>query len=78
MLRRLSAGTEVVAIDEDMAKGNHQFAHAVDGEILTAVTTSMPPHWSGPQPDRLRPLAEELGMDPGDGRPAPTTMRLRP
>ncbi len=71
VLRRLSAGTEVVAIDEDIAKGNHQFAHAVDGEIITAVTTSMPPHWSGAEPGRLRSLAEELGMDREDGRQGP-------
>ena len=70
MLRRLSAGTEAVAIDEDIAKGNHEFAHAADGEIITAVATFVPPSWGGTQPDRLRPLAEELGMDPGDGSPS--------
>lgn len=71
VLRGLSAGTEVVAIDEDIAKGNHQFAHAADGEIITAVMTSAPPNWGGTQPDRLRSLAEELGMDRADGRPGP-------
>jgi hypothetical protein len=70
VLRRLSAGTEAVAIDEDIAKGNHEFAHAADGEIITAVMTAAPPSWGGTQPDRLRPLAEELGMDPGDGSPS--------
>ena len=69
VLRRLSAGTEAVAIYEDIAKGNHVFAHAADGEIITGVMTSAPPSWGGTQPDRLRPLAEELGMDPGDGSP---------
>ena len=69
VLRRLSAGTEVVAIDEDIAKGNHQFAHAADGEIITTVVTSAPPKWGGTQPGRLRSLAEELGMDREDGRP---------
>lgn len=62
VLRRVSAGTEAVVIYQELGKGNHEFAHAVDGEIITAVTTSMPPHWRGSQPDRLRPLAEELGL----------------
>jgi hypothetical protein len=65
VLCRLSAGTEVVSIYEDIGKGNHEFAHAVDGEIITRVITSAPPNWGGTQPDRLRPLAEELGM-PGE------------
>jgi hypothetical protein len=71
VLRRLSAGTEAVVIHEDIAKGNHEFAHAADGEIITAVMTTAPPSWGGTQPDRLRPLAEELGMDRGDGSPGP-------
>jgi len=70
VLRRLSAGTEVVVIYEDIGKGNHQFAHAVDGEVITSVTTTMPPSWGGTQPDRLRPLAEELGMGHEDGSPS--------
>ena len=70
VLRRLSVGTEAVAIHEDIAKGNHQLAHAVDGEIITAVTTSVPPSWGGTQPDRLRPLAEDLGMQHEDGSPS--------
>jgi hypothetical protein len=65
VLLRLSAGTEVVVIYEDIGKGNHRFAHAVDGEVITAVMTTAPPSWGGTQPDRLRPLAEELGM-PGE------------
>ena len=69
VLRRLSAGTEVVVVFEDIAKGNHEFAHAVGGEIITAVTTTAPPNWGGTQPDRLRPLAEELGMQHEDGSP---------
>ena len=70
VLSRLCAGTEAVAIYEDIAKGNHEFAHAADGEIITAVMTAAPPSWGGTQPDRLCPLAEELGMDPGDGSPS--------
>jgi hypothetical protein len=70
VLLRLSAATEVVVIYEDIGKGNDQFAHAVDGEVITAVTTWMPPHWGGTQPDRLRPLAEELGMWHEDGSPS--------
>ena len=61
VLRRVSAGGgEAVALHEDIGKLNHEFAHAVDGEIVTAVTTSVPAHWRGTQPERLRPLAEEL------------------
>lgn|SRR5487761_82425 len=62
VLGRVSAGTEAVVIYKDDGKGNHEFAHAVDGEIITAVTTSAPPHWRGTQPERLRPLAEELAL----------------
>jgi hypothetical protein len=65
--QRLSVGTEVVVLFEDIAKGNHQFAHAVDGEVITAVMTTASPSWGGTQPDRLRPLAEELGMSHQDG-----------
>ena len=70
VLRRLSAGTEVVVVFEDIAKGNHEFAHAADGEVITAVMTTVPPSWGGTQPDRLRPLAEELGMQHQDGSPS--------
>jgi hypothetical protein len=71
VLRGLSAGTEVVALYEDIGKLSHEFAHAADGEIITAVITSAPPAWGGTQPERLRPLAEELGMQREDGRPGP-------
>jgi hypothetical protein len=70
VLRRLSAGTEAVAIFEDIAKSNHEFAHAANGEIITAVMTAVPPSWGGTQPDRLRALAEELGMCHPDGSPS--------
>lgn len=62
VLRRISERTEAVVIYNDIAKGNHEFVHAYDGEIITAVTTTVPPHWQGTQPDRLRELAEEIGL----------------
>src|SRR5487761_579619 len=73
VLGRVSAGTEAVVIYKDDGKGNHEFAHAVDGEIITAVTTSAPPHWRGTQPERLRPLLKvpDLPSDPAHrARPA--------
>jgi hypothetical protein len=66
VLRRVSAGTEAVAIYHDIGKLNHEFAHALNEELITAVTTSVPPHWQGSDPDRLRTLTEELGLS-GDG-----------
>lgn len=66
VLRRASAGGgEAVALHQDIGKLNHEFAHAVDGEVVTAVTTSVPAHWRGTQPERLQPLAEELGLRDG-------------
>lgn len=69
VLRRISAETEAVTIFHEIAKGNHEFAHARDGEVITAVTTSVPPQWHGTQPDRLKAVAEELGLqnDTGTG-----------
>lgn len=61
VLCRVSAGGgEAVALHQEIGKGNHEFVHAYNGEIVTAVTASIPPFWRGSQPDRLRPLAEEL------------------
>jgi hypothetical protein len=68
VLQRISEGTDAVVIYNDVAKLNHELVHAHDGEIITAVTTSVPPHWDGTQPDRLRELAEEIGL----GRDADT------
>ena len=65
VLRRVSAGTEAVAVYNDIGKGNDEFAHAVNGEVITAVTTSLPAHWRGSEPDRLRSLAEEIARDDG-------------
>lgn len=65
VLRRVSAGTEAVAIYRDIANLNHEFAHAYDSEVIAAVTTSVPPHWRGSDPEHFRPLAEELGLAGG-------------
>jgi hypothetical protein len=35
VLRRLSARTEAVAIYNDIGKGNDEFAHAFNGEVIT-------------------------------------------
>ena len=70
VLRRLSARTEAIAIYNDIGKGNDEFAHAFNGEVITALTTTFPPHWWGSEPDRLRSLAEEIALD-DDGESGP-------
>jgi hypothetical protein len=65
VLQRVSVGAEAVALYRDIGKGNHELAHAVDGHIISAVTTSVPPHWRGTDPDRLRLWAEELALADG-------------
>ena len=65
VLRRVSVAAEAVSIYQDIGKQNHEFAHAADGEVVSAVTTSVPPRWWGGDPDRLRPLAHELGLPNG-------------
>ena len=65
VLRAASVHGEAVAIYQDIGKLNHEFAHAAGGQIVSAVSTTVPPRWSGRDPGRLRPLAEELGL--GDG-----------
>ena len=62
VLRAASAGGEAVAVYQDIGKLNHEFVHAADGQIVSAVRTSVPPHWWGDDPGRLQPLAEELGL----------------
>lgn len=62
VLRRVSAGGEAVALHNDMGKGNHEFGYAADGEIIAALTTSVPLYWSGSDPARFEPLARELGL----------------
>jgi len=65
VLRRVSVAAEAVSIYQDIGKQNHEFAHAANGEVVSAVTTSVPARWWGSDPDRLRPLAHELGMPNG-------------
>lgn len=65
VLRRVSAGTDAVAIYQDIASLNHEFAYAHDGEVIATVTTSAPPAWDGSNPGHLRPRAEELGLVAG-------------
>lgn len=62
VLRNVSAATEAVMLYQDVGKLYHEFAHAFDGEVVSAVMTLWPPHWWGSDPDRLRPLAQELGL----------------
>jgi len=75
VLRRVSAGIEAVAIYNDIGKLNHEFAHACDGEVITALTTSIPPYWRGSEPDRLRSLAEEIALD-DDGESGPLGLEV--
>jgi hypothetical protein len=63
VLRRLPPGTEAVSLYRDIGKLNHEFAHTVDGQIVSAVTTTVPPHWYGSAPERLESLARELAAD---------------
>ena len=65
VLRRVSVAAEAVAIYQDIGKQNHEFAHAANGEVISAVTTSVPARWQGSDPGRLRPLAHELGLPNG-------------
>src|SRR5262245_54454922 len=64
VLQRVSRAGEAVVVFQEIGKGNHQFAHAFNGEIMAAVMTSIPPSWSGQDPERLIPLANELGLGP--------------
>jgi len=62
VLRAASAGGEAVTIYQDIGKLSHEFAHAADGQVVSAVRTTVPPHWWGDDPGRLQPLAEDLGL----------------
>jgi hypothetical protein len=63
VLRRVSAGGgEAVALHQDIGKSNHQFGYAADGDVISALVTSVPASWSGSDPDRFGSLARELGL----------------
>jgi Family of unknown function (DUF6461) len=63
VLRRVSAGGgEAVALHQDIGKSNHQFGYAADGDVISALVTSVPVSWSGSDPDRFGSLARELGL----------------
>ena len=62
VLRAASAGGDAVTIYQDIGKLNHEFAHAARGQVVSAVRTTVPPHWWGEDPGRLQPLADELGL----------------
>src|ERR1700743_3450857 len=70
VLRRVSVRTEAVAIYNDIGKVNDEFVHAFNGEVITALMTSIPPSWGGSEPDRLRSLAEEIALE-DDGESGP-------
>jgi hypothetical protein len=65
VLRAASVGGEAVTVYQDIGKLNHEFAHAAGGQVVSAVITTVPPHWSGRDPGRLQPLAGELGLGGG-------------
>jgi hypothetical protein len=62
VLRRVSAGAEAVAVYQDIGKLNHELGYAADGDVVSAVLTTVPPHWSGSDPERIAAAARELGL----------------
>jgi hypothetical protein len=63
VLRRLSQGTEVVAV-RHVLDGCPQFAYAADGTVITSLAAMPPvPMRSGSEPDRFLPLMREVGLD---------------
>lgn len=50
MLRLVSSGGAAVAVHEDIGKLNHEFGYAADGDVIAALTTCVPLHWSGSDP----------------------------
>lgn len=67
VLRRLPAGSDAVAVYQDIGKLNHEFVHAVGGQVVSGVVTTAPPHWHGSDPQRLAAAIQELK---GDTSPA--------
>ena len=73
VLRRVSPGGAAVAVYEDIGKLNHEFGYAADGDVIAALTTSVPLHWSGSDPGWFESFARDLSVayDPdGSGEPA--------
>lgn len=62
VLRRVSAGTTAVSVYNDIGKSNDEFACAADGEVVAAVTTSVPPRWRGTDPAWAWPVASVFGL----------------
>ncbi len=62
VLRSLSAGTEIVAITRTSARATTSSRTRPTARSSRRSPRSAPPSWGGTQPDRLRRLAEELGM----------------
>lgn len=75
VLRRVSSGGAAVAVYEDIGKLNHEFGYAADGDVIAALTTCMPPHWSGSDPGWFESFARDLSLayDP-DGSGEPTNL----
>ena len=76
VLRRVSAGAEAIAVYQDIGKLNHELGYAADGDIVAAVVTAIPPHWSGGDPERLAAAARDLGLG-SDTRSAASPPDLR-
>lgn len=73
VLRRVSVGAEAVVVYQDIGKLNHEFRYAADGRVVAALTTCVPPHWWGSDPQWLQPLAQELGLTAGSEPPEDLT-----
>jgi len=61
-----------VAVYEDIGKGNHEFGYAADGDVVAALITCVPRHWSGSDPSWFESFARDLSLayDPdGSGEP---------
>jgi len=72
VLRRVSSAGVAVAVYEDIGKSNHQFGYAADGDVIAALITSAPTHWSGSDPGWFESFARDLSLayDPdGSGEP---------
>jgi hypothetical protein len=66
VLRRVSEGAEVVSLYQDIGKGNDEFGHAVGGDVVASVMTTIPEHWQGSNPGPLQARAQALRDDDGE------------